>query len=172
MAGGKHPQIARIKRSGESERRVTYYAPFDGYVMELGVRQGAAVQPRATLFQIASLKCVWITADVPETQAGWISPGDPVEVTVPTLPGMTFKAQVDYLYPELMQTTRCLKVQIVVKNPENRLRPGCLMSQLPIPISTAKELVAAVALEEAHAAAASYAKGSRAASTWRAYESD
>ncbi|HEX3398039.1 MAG TPA: efflux RND transporter periplasmic adaptor subunit [Steroidobacteraceae bacterium] len=117
-------QIARIEQSGESERRVAYYAPFDGYVMELGVRQGAALQPGATLFQIASLESVWITADVPESQAGWISPGDPAEVTVPALPGMSFKAQVDYLYPELMQSTRSLKVRVVVKNPQHRLRPG------------------------------------------------
>jgi Cu(I)/Ag(I) efflux system membrane fusion protein len=117
-------QIAHIEHTGESERRVDYYAPFDGYVMELGVRQGAAVQPGATLFQIANLDSVWITADVPETQAGWISPGDPAEVTVPALPGIPFEGQVDYLYPELMQSTRSLKVRVVVKNSHNRLRPG------------------------------------------------
>ena len=117
-------QIAHIEHTGEAVRRVAYYAPFDGYVMELGVRQGAAVQPGATLFQLANLESVWITADVPETQAGWIGPGDPAEVTVPALPGVAFRAQVDYLYPELLQSTRSLKVRVVVKNPHNRLKPG------------------------------------------------
>lgn len=117
-------QIAHIEHTGEAQRRIAYYAPFDGYVMELGVRQGAAVQPGASLFQIANLESVWITADVPEMQAGWISPGDPAEVTVPSLPGMPFKGQVDYLYPELLQSTRSLKVRVVVKNPHQHLRPG------------------------------------------------
>ena len=117
-------QIARIEHTGKPERRVDYTAPFNGYVMELGVRQGAAVQPGATLFQIANLDSVWITADVPEMQAGWITAGDPAEVTVPALPGMPFTGQVDYVYPELMQSTRSLKVRVVVKNPHTRLRPG------------------------------------------------
>jgi Cu(I)/Ag(I) efflux system membrane fusion protein len=103
---------------------VNYYAPFDGYVMDLGVRQGAAVQPGMTLFQIANLESVWITAEVPELQAGWIQVGDPAEVTAPALPGVPFKGQVDYLYPELMQTTRSLKVRVIVKNSHDRLRPG------------------------------------------------
>ncbi len=117
-------QIARIESTGKPERRVAYTAPFDGYVMELGVRQGAAVQPGATLFQLANLDSVWVTADVPETQAGWISPGDLAEVSVPALPGIRFEGKVDYLYPELMQSTRSLKVRVIVSNPHQRLRPG------------------------------------------------
>jgi Cu(I)/Ag(I) efflux system membrane fusion protein len=117
-------QIAHIEQMGKPERRVAYYAPFDGYVMELGIRQGAAVQPGATLFQLADLDSVWVIADVPELQAAWIASGDPAELEVPALPGARFTGQVDYLYPELTQTTRSLKARIVVKNPGHRLRPG------------------------------------------------
>jgi len=124
LFGLSEAQIARVQRAGEVERRVDYYAPFDGYVMELGVRQGAAVQPGTMLFQLADLETVWITAEVPETQAAWLKPGDPAEVQVPALPGERFEAQVDYLYPELTQATRTLKVRVVVKNPHRHLRPG------------------------------------------------
>jgi membrane fusion protein, copper/silver efflux system len=117
-------QIAQIERSGQAARLVDYYAPFDGYVMDLGVRQGAAVAPGETLFQLADLGSVWISAEVPETQAAWIKPGDSAEVQVSALPGERFAGQVDYLYPELMQATRTLKVRVVVKNPGGRLRPG------------------------------------------------
>ncbi len=117
-------QIAHIEQTGRPERRVNYYAPFDGYVMELGIRQGAAVQPGTTLFQLADLSTVWVAADVPELQAGWIKPRDTAEVSVAALPGERFTAQVDYLYPELVQSTRTLKVRLVVKNPGNHLRPG------------------------------------------------
>jgi membrane fusion protein, copper/silver efflux system len=117
-------QIARIEKSGEVERRVDYYAPFDGYVMDLGVRQGEAVQPGTTLFKLADLTSVWITAEVPETQAAWLKPGDPAEIEVPARPGERFAGQVDYLYPELTQATRTLKVRVVVKNPSKHLQPG------------------------------------------------
>jgi hypothetical protein len=38
-------QLARIEQTGQPEPRIDYYAPFDGYVMDLGVRQGGAVEP-------------------------------------------------------------------------------------------------------------------------------
>jgi Cu(I)/Ag(I) efflux system membrane fusion protein len=121
-------QIAHIEQTGKPDRRVIYYAPFDGFVMDLGVRQGAAVEPGATLFQLASLDSVWITAAVPETQSAWIKPGDPADIQVPALPGMRFKGQVDYLYPELAQSSRSLKVRVAVDNPGLKLRPGMFAS--------------------------------------------
>ena len=117
-------QIARIEKSGQAERTVDYYAPFDGYVMELSVRQGSAIAPGAMLFQLADLSSVWISAEVPEAQAAWIKSGDLIQVEVPALPGEHFSGKIDYLYPELTQATRTLKARIVVKNPGNRLRPG------------------------------------------------
>ena len=36
LFGLSDAQIARIEKAGQVERRVDYYAPFDGYVMELG----------------------------------------------------------------------------------------------------------------------------------------
>ena len=117
-------QIAHIEKTGQAERRVDYYAPFDGYVMDLGARQGAAVEPGTMLFQLVDLQSVWVNAEVPEAQAAWIEAGDPAVAEVPALPGEHFQGRVDYLYPELTPTTRTLKVRVVVKNPDRRLRPG------------------------------------------------
>ena len=124
LFGLSEAQIARVEKTRRVERQVDYYAPFDGYVMDLGARQGAEVQPGATLFQLADLSTVWVTAEVAETQAAWLKPGDQAEVEVPALPGERFEGQVDYLYPELTQATRTLKVRVVVKNPRKHLRPG------------------------------------------------
>jgi membrane fusion protein, copper/silver efflux system len=124
LFGLSDAQIARIDRTGQVERRVDYYAPFDGYVMELGARQGAAVEPGAALFQLASLKSVWMIAEVPEAQAAWIKVGNPAVAQVPALPDERFAGKVDYLYPELTQATRTLKVRVVINNPGRHLRPG------------------------------------------------
>lgn len=124
LFGISHQQIIRIENAGKVERRVDYYAPFDGYVMELGVRQGAAVAPDTTLFQLADLSSVWIMAEVPETQAAWIKAGDAATAEVPALPGQRFAGRIDYLYPELAQATRTLKVRVVIDNPHRQLRPG------------------------------------------------
>jgi len=124
LFGLSDAQIARIEKTGRVERRIEYYAPFDGYVMELGARQGAAVEPGATLFQLANLSSVWIIAEVPEAQAAWIKTGNPAQAEVPALPGERFNGKVDYLYPELTQATRTLKIRIAINNPGGHLRPG------------------------------------------------
>jgi membrane fusion protein, copper/silver efflux system len=124
LFGVSASQFAHIEETGQVERRVGYYAPFDGYVMDLGVRQGAAVEPGAMLFQLADLRSVWINAEVPEMQAAWIKAGDAVVADVPALPGQPFQGRIDYLYPELTSATRTLKVRVVIQNPGRRLRPG------------------------------------------------
>jgi Cu(I)/Ag(I) efflux system membrane fusion protein len=124
LFGLSEAQIARIEKTGQVERRIDYYAPFDGYVMELGARQGAAVAPGATLFQLANLSSVWIIAEVPEAQAAWVTTGNRAMAEVPALPGEHFEGKVDYLYPELTQATRTLKVRVVINNPGRHLRPG------------------------------------------------
>jgi Cu(I)/Ag(I) efflux system membrane fusion protein len=124
LFGQSATQTAHIEKTGQPERRVDYFAPFDGYVMELGARQGAAVAPGTVLFQLAALDSIWINAEVPETQAAWVKTGDPATAELPSLPGERFQGQIDYLYPELMPSTRTLKVRIVVKNSDKRLRPG------------------------------------------------
>lgn len=124
LYGVAEAEIARLEKNGTAERLVSYYAPFDGYVMELGTRQGAAVEPGTALFTLADLDTVWLTAEVSETQAAWIEPGDPALAEVPAWPGERFAGRVDYLYPELTAATRTLKLRIVLDNPGQRLRPG------------------------------------------------
>lgn len=128
LYGLSEGQIAQVQQARRTQRRVDYYAPFDGYVMELGARQGAAVQPGTTLFQLADLDSVWINVEVPEGQAAWIKPGDQARVQVPALPGEPFDGSVDYLYPELSAATRTLKLRLAIRNPGRRLRPGMFAS--------------------------------------------
>jgi membrane fusion protein, copper/silver efflux system len=124
LLGMSDNQIAHIEKTRKSERRVSYFAPFDGYVMELGTRQGAAAALDTTLFQLAELRTVWINVDVPEAQAAWLKIGDHADATVPALPEEHFPARIDYIYPELTAATRTLKLRLVVDNPHSHLRPG------------------------------------------------
>jgi len=124
LFGLTEAQIARVAATGDAERRVEYVAPFDGYVMELGARQGGAVQPGMMLFQLASLATVWLEVEVPEAQAAWLKTGDRAQADVTAWPGEHFNGRVDYVYPELNSTTRTLKLRLVFDNAGGRLRPG------------------------------------------------
>jgi membrane fusion protein, copper/silver efflux system len=124
LLGMSDTQIAQVEKTKKAARRVDYFAPFDGYVMDLGTRQGAAAAMDTTLFQLAELGTVWINADIPEAQAAWLKVGDQADAEVLALPGEHFRARIDYIYPELTSATRTLKVRLVVENPHQHLRPG------------------------------------------------
>src|SRR5207253_951387 len=78
---------------------------------------------------------VWVLAQVFQSDAGKIKPGDPAEVTVDAYPGRVFNGRVDYILPQLDMNTRTLPVRLVFANPGLKLRPGMYVNvraQLPM----------------------------------------
>lgn len=121
-------QIAQIEKTGQPQRRVAFYSPLNGVVAELGVREGMQVSPGMSLFNLVDLSRVWVTAQITETQAAWVTQGQAAEVSLPALPGRVFKGQVDYVYPEVTAETRTLTARIRLDNPRLELKPGMYAS--------------------------------------------
>ena len=124
LLGLSETQVTRLEHSGQALRRVAYYAPVDGIVTELGVRDGAQVSPGMTLFMLADLSQVWVNAEVPEAQAASLAAGAPVVATLAGLLGRRFAGRIDYVYPEVNPQTRTLRVRAVLDNKERLLKPG------------------------------------------------
>src|SRR5260221_12487408 len=82
------------------------------------------VQREPILSTVSSLSDVWVLAQVFQSDAGKIKPGDPAEVTVDAYPGRVFNGRVDYILPQLDVNTRTLPVRLVFANPGLKLRPG------------------------------------------------
>ena len=76
------------------------------------------------LYTVADLSTVWVLAQVFQSDAGKIKPGDLAEVTVDAYPGRVFHGRVDYILPQLDTNTRTLPVRLVFPNPGLKLRPG------------------------------------------------
>jgi Cu(I)/Ag(I) efflux system membrane fusion protein/cobalt-zinc-cadmium efflux system membrane fusion protein len=98
------------------------------------------------LYTVADLSSVWVLAQVFQSDAGKIKPGDPAEVTVDAYPGRTFQGRVDYILPQFDMNTRTLPVRLVFPNPGLKLRPGMYVNvrtkspmgrQLVVPVSGA-----------------------------------
>lgn len=117
-------QIAALKRTRKVQETVRIYAPSSGYVSELKVREGQYVEPAAPLFNISTLKQVWVSAEVFERQAAQIKVGDPVIMTLDYAPGRRWQGRVDYLYPTLDASTRTLRVRLRFDNPDEFLKPN------------------------------------------------
>ncbi|HEX8441708.1 efflux RND transporter periplasmic adaptor subunit [Archangium sp.] len=116
-------QLDGIARRGEPIENLPFLAPASGYVLEKTVVEGAAVRAGDRLYRIAPLDKVWVEADVYEADLPRVKVGQEVEVTLPYLPGKTFKGRVGYLYPTLQASTRTGRLRVELRNPALELKP-------------------------------------------------
>lgn len=117
-------EIERLVATGEASRSFDVLSPVTGYVLELGIRQGAQVEPGQTLYTLADLTEVWLLADAYEGEMDSVREGARAHAVFRQIPGETFAGQVEYVYPTLDGEARTNKLRIVLANPRLRLRPG------------------------------------------------
>lgn len=117
-------EIANLEKSGKAEKNVTVYSPVSGYITERNALPNAYVQPEIKLYSIADLSTVWVYANVFQDDVGRLKPGDGAKVTLDAYPGRTFGGRIDQILPQVDQTTRTVKVRLVMANPGLALKPG------------------------------------------------
>ena len=139
-------EIEKLDQTGKAITDLTVHSPVSGYITQKNALPNMYVQPETMLYTIADLSDVWVLAQVFQSDAGKIKPGDPAEVTVDAYPGRVFNGRVDYILPQLDMNTRTLPVRLVFANPGLKLRPGMYVNvrakspmgrQLVIPASAA-----------------------------------
>src|SRR5229473_291443 len=117
-------EIEKLDRGGKAITDLTVNSPVSGYITQKNALPNMYVQPETMLYTIADLSDVWVLAQVFQSDAGRIKPGDPAEVTVDAYPGRVFNGRVDYILSLLDMNTRTLPVRLVFPNPGLKLRPG------------------------------------------------
>ena len=91
---------AKLEEAQRELDHTVIYAPFDGIVTQVDtVQPGMYLAASTAAFGIVSTQDVWVEANPKETELTWVKPGDPVDVTVDTYPGRTWKAEVESIAP-------------------------------------------------------------------------
>ena len=119
--------VRESERKGVAQARYVITAPIGGVVADLGVREGVAVTPGMTLFRIAGLQRVWAVAEVAESQAIRLRPGQRVKASLQADPSQTFEGALKEIIPEVNASTRTLKARFEVDNRSGSLTPGMLL---------------------------------------------
>ena len=117
-------QINKLRKTRKVNQFVSVFAPQDGVVSMLPVREGMFIKPSMKVMSLADLSSVWLLAEVFERQSNWLSMGDSAEVNLSYLPGREWQGKVEYIYPSLDPKTRTLKVRLRFDNPEEALKPN------------------------------------------------
>src|SRR5437763_13980482 len=93
-------EIEKLDQTGKAITDLTIHSPVSGYITQKNALPNMYVQPETMLYTVADLSHVWVLAQVFQSDAGKIKPGDPAEVTVDADPGRVFNGRVDYILPE------------------------------------------------------------------------
>jgi Cu(I)/Ag(I) efflux system membrane fusion protein len=117
-------QIEQLKKTRQVQQRISIYAPQDGVVSTLPVRDGMFVKPATRIMSLADLSSVWLLAEVFERQSDWVNVGQSADVYLPYQPGTKWEGRVEYIYPSLDPKTRTLKVRLRFANPDEILKPN------------------------------------------------
>ena len=120
--------IRALESTRKADATTTVYAPSDGVVTELAVRQGTAFLAGASLFRINGLKTVWVNAQIPEGQVSEAIARSTVEAHATAWPGTAFKGRVIALLPDVDPQTRTLAARVAIDNEGYRLSPGMYLT--------------------------------------------
>ncbi len=99
-------------------------SPVDGFVGRRHVDPGAFVSQNVPVASVVDIHLVRLVVNLVEKDLRRVSAGMPTEVSVDAFPGETFKGTVARVAPVLDPATRTAEMEVEVKNPDFRLKPG------------------------------------------------
>ena len=117
-------QITALERRGKAEPLFTVYAPSSGIILKREALPGKYVEPGTTLYEVADLSRVWISADIYESEVASVKLNQPMSVSFAAYPGEIFRGSKAYIYPSLNTEARTVRVRFELPNPGLKLKPG------------------------------------------------
>ena len=117
-------QITTLERRGKAEPVLTVYAPSSGIVLKREALPGKYVEPGTTLYEVADLSTVWISADIYESEVSAVKLDQPISVSFAAYPGEIFRGTMAYIHPSLNTEARTVRVRFALPNPGLKLKPG------------------------------------------------
>jgi RND family efflux transporter MFP subunit len=105
----------RASWTGGSQKRV---------VAERFVDEGETVSANASLLLIVELDPITGVVHVTEKDYARMQTGQTAMLTTDAYPGETFSARIDRIAPVFRQATRQVRVELMIRNPKQRLKPG------------------------------------------------
>jgi multidrug efflux pump subunit AcrA (membrane-fusion protein)/rubrerythrin len=117
-------QIADLERTREPRKTLRVVSPQDGFVVEKAVVEGQMAEAGTKLYRLADLGLVWVQAQIYEQDLDYVKLGQEATVTLSYLPDREFRGRVTYIYPNVDEKTRTVRVRMEFHNPGYFLKPG------------------------------------------------
>jgi RND family efflux transporter MFP subunit len=115
---------AQVSLAQNSLSYTVVKAPFSGYINDRPVAVGEYVTTQSKIATILRTNPIKLLLQIPEADAGKVSPGMSVSTSFTAYPDRTFSGEVRAIVPALETTSRTMTAEITIDNPDNLLRPG------------------------------------------------
>lgn len=110
-------QIAAVDNKPADTLTSQILSPMEGTVVGQHVYEGQYVSTGEKLLEIADFSTMWFQFRAYEQDMPWITPGQTVSVTTPSIPGKSFEGKVTFIDPNFEEATRSTKVRVELANP-------------------------------------------------------
>jgi multidrug efflux pump subunit AcrA (membrane-fusion protein) len=117
-------QLGELSISAKPRQTVTLRAPAAGIVLEKNAVQGMRFMAGETLYKIADLSTVWITAEIFEQDLAFVKTGQKAKIRINAYPDQQYSAKIAYIYPTLSSQTRTTQIRLELANRKGLLKPG------------------------------------------------
>ena len=110
-------------------------SPIDGFILTKSAEAGEVVPAGATIFTLADLKNIWLTAYINEKDLGRVKLNQGADIKTDTYPGRIYKGRISFISQEAEFTPKQIQTQeervklvyrikIAVDNANLELKPG------------------------------------------------
>src|SRR6516225_75027 len=117
-------EIRELGKTRKARENLTLPSDISGRVLDRNVLIGTRVEPQMELYRIADLSVVWLQAKIYEYELPHVEIGQPVHISLLSQPDKELEGKVGFIEPVFQETTRTVKVRVVLNNLKNDLRPG------------------------------------------------
>jgi len=117
-------QVVDLRKRGKAEPRVTIHSPASGAVLEKNVVVGTRAMAGNVLYRIGNLGRIWVLADLFESDAPYVQPGQAATMSLPWASGVSWKGTVQFVYPTVEEKTRAVRARLVFPNAQLSFKPG------------------------------------------------
>ncbi len=119
---------ANVKLLETEIGQTTLYAPYDGVITQRLLDPGAYASPNQAIVRISEIDHVYVNANVPDEDLGFVKAGTRATFTSPSLPGRSFTGTVYDVNATPTSGTLSYRARLRQANPDDHLRGGMLVT--------------------------------------------
>ncbi|MCK6545520.1 efflux RND transporter periplasmic adaptor subunit [Myxococcota bacterium] len=114
--------LGMVGASADGAARYVVTSPLTGVVTARNATMGRLVDRSDIIFEIVDPSAMWVELDVPESELSLVAVGQPVKITLDSLPGRVLEGRLSYVAPAVDPRTRTAIARVPLKNPDGALR--------------------------------------------------